>query len=247
MIKQLLLIVSLTLLSIEANAQTKDAYQSDSIALSQWQAGQKIRKKSVERFGIDHCFCAERISKAVFRRMQGHSYKANCSIAVDELRYLRVLHYTKDGSIQMGELVCNQAIASDLLEIFRELFKAHYPIERIVLIDNYDADDARSMADNNTSCFNFRSVAGTTRLSNHSRGLAIDINPRYNPCVKRRKDGTTKVEPSNGRAYTDRSKTFDYKISHADLCYRLFIQHGFKWGGNWKSKKDYQHFEKSFR
>ena len=34
------------------------------------------------------------------------------------------------------------------------------------------------------------------------------------------------------------------KIDENDLCYKLFIEHGFTWGGNWNSSKDYQHFQK---
>ena len=76
------------------------------------------------------------------------------------------------------------------------------------------------------------------------RGLAIDVNPLYNPCVRRKKDGTLLIQPATGKPYVDRSKKFKYKITKRDLCYRLFVQHGFKWGGNWQTVKDYQHFEK---
>ena len=84
---------------------------------------------------------------------------------------------------------------------------------------------------------------GSKRLSKHAQGIAIDINPLYNPCVTRKKDGTLIVEPSTGKPYINRNAKFPYKIKRGDLCYRLFIQHGFRWGGDWKSKKDYQHFE----
>ena len=33
-------------------------------------------------------------------------------------------------------------------------------------------------------------------------------------------------------------------IDRNDLCYRLFVKHGFTWGGSWRSLKDYQHFER---
>ena len=112
------------------------------------------------------------------------------------------------------------------------------------LIDDYDGDDERSMQANNTSCFNFRAIAGSTKLSKHSKGLAIDINPLYNPCVKQRKDGRTLVQPSTGRKYANRNKRWPYMIVKDDLCYRLFIEHGFKWGGSWRTTKDYQHFER---
>ena len=157
---------------------------------------------------------------------------------------LRVRHMGFDGKEHEGIIVCNKSISRDLSEIFSELFKAKYPIERIRPISEYDDDDERSMQANNTSCYSYRPIEGSTKLSNHARGLAIDINPLYNPCVRRKRDGTLIVQPATGKPYVDRSKKFKYKITQNDLCYRLFVAHGFKWGGKWKSLKDYQHFEK---
>ena len=157
---------------------------------------------------------------------------------------LRVQHVDFQGRTQEGIIVCNKAISADLREIFAELYRARYPIERIRPISDYGDDDERSMQANNTSCYCYRPIAGSRKLSNHARGMAIDINPLYNPCVRRRKDGTLLVQPQTGRPYADRSRSFRYKITSRDLCYRLFIQHGFRWGGSWRSLKDYQHFEK---
>ena len=139
--------------------------------------------------------------------------------------------------------ICNRLIASKLLSIFRELYKAHYPIQRIRLADDYDADDERQMRANNSSCFCYRTVSGTQKLSYHARGLAIDINPLYNPYIRDYKRGRQIVEPATGKPYADRSKSYRYKIEKGDLCYRLFLKHGFSWGGSWRTKKDYQHFE----
>lgn len=164
-------------------------------------------------------------------------------ISYEDLAYVHVLHYDFEGQIQEGELICNQTIAQDLTEIFKELYDNQYPIEKIRLIDAYDADDDASMEDNNTSCFNYRVVEGKTTLSNHSYGLAIDVNPFYNPYV-RTKDGNTLVSPEDAVPYADRSADFPYKIDENDLCCQLFAEHGFTWGGNWNSVKDYQHFEK---
>jgi hypothetical protein len=191
----------------------------------------------------DARFTSSPIDSVVFARMKGKSYKDDCTIPLSDLRYLRVLHYDLDGNVCRGELVCNKAISNDLLEIFEALYNARYPIERMVLIDEYDADDERSMTDNNSSCFNFRTVAGTTTLSAHSRGMAIDINPLFNPYVKQSR-GKTIVSPAAAGPYVNRAKSFHYKIDRQDLCYRLFIAHGFRWGGAWRSSKDYQHFEK---
>ena len=189
-------------------------------------------------------FSVDTISDTVFQRMQGKSYKANCTMPRSELRYLRLSHYDAEGHEHIGELVCNKKIANDLKEIFQELYRHKYPIGRMQLIDDYDADDELSMRANNTSCFNFRPIAGSAKLSKHSQGLAIDINPLYNPCVKRRKDGSQLIQPTTASQYTNRDTKFPYSIDREDLCYRLFVEHGFIWGGSWRTLKDYQHFEK---
>ena len=180
------------------------------------------------------------------RRITGKSYPDTgepLQISYDDLAYVHVLYYDFDAQVQEGELICNQAIAQDLTEIFGGLYDNQYPIGKICLVDEYDADDEASMADNNTSCFNYRPVPGKTKLSNHSYGRAIDINPLYNPYI-RTKNGETLISPDNAVPYADRSADFPHKIDKNDLCYKLFVQHGFSWGGAWNSSKDYQHFEK---
>ena len=53
------------------------------------------------------------------------------------------------------------------------------------LVDDFGADDAASMAGDNTSAFNCRSVAGTRVWSEHAYGRAIDVNPVENLYVSR--------------------------------------------------------------
>ena len=209
-----------------------------------WQAGKTMEREAIEKAGIAKYFTQHTIDDNLFKRIYGKSYKKNCSVPRPELRYLHLLHYTLDGKIKTGEMICHKDIAADLISIFRKLFDAKYPIERMQLIDDYNADDITSMQQNNTACFNFRVVAGSKKLSNHSRGKAVDLNPLYNPYVKTMGNGTKRVSPTEGKQYTDRTKKFPYKIDRNDLAYRLFTQHGFKWGGNYRSLKDYQHFEK---
>ena len=147
-----------------------------------------------------------------------------------------------DGKTHTGELIVSRLIADDVLDIFKQLYEAGYEIEKIRLIDEYDADDEKSMSDNNSSAFNFRYISYSTKLSKHALGLAVDINTLYNPYVKY-VDGRRNVEPANAEKYTDRSIEFPYKIDHDDLCYKVFAEHGFEWGGDWEHAKDYQHFE----
>ena len=188
-------------------------------------------------------FTSEEIPDEVFARMAGKSYKEDCTVPREDLRYLRISCVGADGSAYIGEMVAAADLAEDLLDIFRQLYEAGYPIERMQLIDDYDASDQASMEANNTTCFNFRQIAGSTKLSNHSLGRAVDINPLYNPYVKKTANGTI-YDPPVAEAYADRDKDFPYKIDHDDLCYQLFTAHGFTWGGDWNRVKDYQHFEK---
>lgn len=190
-------------------------------------------------------FYISEIPDDIFAKMQGKSYKEDCTVPRDDLRYVHVLHMGFDGEMKAGELVVSRKIADDVLEIFEELYKADYPIEKVRLVDEYDADDEASMSDNNSSAFNFRFISHTTRISKHGLGMAVDINTRYNPYVKT-VNGKLSIEPANGADYVDRSKDFPYKIDHEDLCYKLFTEHGFTWGGDWTHSKDYQHFERDY-
>ncbi len=224
------------------NLQSTSNKSTDKLIL--WKAGTKVTLTEIEKYGIEKCFVATKIDDTIRHRIQGKSYKNDCTIPLTDLRYLKVLHYTRDGEILLGEMICHKDISADLIDIFRRLYTARYPIARMVLIDEYGADDERSMTANNTTCFNYRTVANSRTLSNHSKGRAVDINPLHNPHVKRLRNGTIRTSPVAGKPYADRTRTFDYKIDTQDLCYKEFIKHGFRWGGHWKHSKDYQHFEK---
>lgn len=199
-----------------------------------------------DRVTYQENFYYEPLSEELRLYITGISFPAESSveIAYDDLNYVHVMHYNFDGEVTEGELICNKAIAKDLVEIFYELYKAEYQIDKICLIDEYNGDDNLSMEDNNTSCFNYRVVDGSEKLSKHAYGLAIDINPFYNPYVRYNDDKSLHIDPKGSEVYADRSVSFPYKIDADDLCYKLFREHGFTWGGDWNSLKDYQHFQK---
>ncbi len=194
-------------------------------------------------WGGNKDFTVSAIPDDVFARMQGKSYKKGCTVPRSELRLLRCLIKDRQGVTHHGEMIVNKRIAWKVIVILKKLYEAGYPIERMELIDNYNADDETSMRHNNSSAFNFRFISHTHKVSKHGLGLAVDINTLYNPYHKRLKNGTEVVEPATGRPYLDRSRNFPYKITKGDLCYRLFKAAGFRWGGDWKTMKDYQHFE----
>lgn len=185
------------------------------------------------------------INAALKERITGMSFPENaddCPVTVDELRYLRILHVDFAGQEHVGELIVHASLADEVLEIFSALYDARYALTSVRLVDDFGepGDDTRSMAADNTSSFCCRRVTGSKNYSLHSYGAAIDINPMRNPYI--RKDGS--VSPANGEAYADRSKDFAGKIDKDDLCYRLFTERGWSWGGEFKTEKDYQHFSK---
>lgn len=190
-------------------------------------------------------FYYTKLDGALKKRITGMSFpkdEENAQISYDELRYIRLSFYDFNGRAHTdGELIVNAKLAKEVTQIFYELFQAKYPFTSIRLVDDFGepGDDNLSMAANNTSAFNYRYVTGTKTLSLHSFGEAIDINPLLNPYIT---DG--RVSPANGAKYADRSLGLPGMISRSDLCYKLFTQNGWKWGGDSAQDKDYQHFSK---
>ena len=213
-------------------------------ALRKVPAGSVIEVKELGDNLMDNCFYNEEIKGDIKKRIIGNSYKKDCTVPFEDLRYVRVLYYGFDKETHIGELIVNKEIASDIVVIFTELYESKYPIERMVLVDEYNADDNASMAANNTSSFNYRSVPGSTHLSRHALGLAIDINPLYNPYIQYT-DKRTIILPEEGSKYADRTLDCPYYINEDDLCYKAFTKRGFTWGGFWETEPDFQHFQKS--
>ena len=145
-------------------------------------------------------FSVTTIDDTSFARMKGKTYKDNCTVPLSELRHVKVLYKNKEQQTLKGEIICNKHIADDVAEIFYELYKANYPIEKIRLMDDYNADDETAMRDNNTSSFNFRFISHSTKVSKHGLGLAVDLNTLYNPFVLTI-DGKLHVEPATALKY----------------------------------------------
>jgi D-alanyl-D-alanine carboxypeptidase len=171
----------------------------------------------------------------------GSSWRAGMGCpGPDQLRAVNVSHWGYDGAVHIGRLIVDAGHAQRMVAVFRDIYAARFPIQRMVPIDQYGGDDQASMRANNTSGFNCRYVSGTTTLSQHGLGRAVDVNPLVNPYVK----GST-VDPPEGAPYADRSRNDPGMIHAGDAVVRAFAAQGWKWGGYWSSGKDYQHFSAS--
>ena len=172
----------------------------------------------------------------------GSSHRPGCPVAVGDLRLVQVTYLGFDGRPHQGELVVHRTHAPRLVEVFRQLYDARFPVQQMVTVEKYGSDDDRSMAANNPSAYNCRTVTGGTAFSEHAYGAALDINPVQNPYVR----GTT-VLPEAGRAYLDRSDVRPGMVVAGDVVVRAFAAAGWGWGGDFSSFKDYQHFSASGR
>jgi len=179
------------------------------------------------------------ITEEIEARISGKSYVKNNDIDIKDLSYLTISYYDFDGNRKNGEMIVNKSVADEVLEIFKKLYENKYMIEKMELIDNYNASDYDSIEANNTSAFCYRNIDSTNELSKHALGLAIDINPLQNPYVV---NGVTTHDVSN--RYLDREIHKKGMILDDDVCVKAFKEKGWQWGGDWSNVKDYQHFEK---
>jgi len=163
----------------------------------------------------------------------------NGSKAPDEVKnaivLLDVMYYSDDGKLHQGQLLVHKDVVGDVSDIFAMMLERQFVVHKVIPIHVYDWSDDKSMEDNNTSAFNYRFIAGTNRLSNHSFGRAVDINPKWNPVVH--KNG--RLSPANGRYDVKAEGTF-YE-NHPIV--KEFKKRGWRWGGNFTKYADNHHFD----
>jgi len=147
-----------------------------------------------------------------------------------------VLYYSFDGKKHQGQIIVNRELEDDVYDIFNYIEEILFPIGKVVPIAAYQWDDHSSMADNNSSSFNFRVIEGTTKLSMHSLGKAVDINPVQNPVIY--PNGVT--APEGAKYLREERGTF----TADNPVVQEFLRRGWHWGGNFDQPKDYHHFEK---
>jgi hypothetical protein len=170
----------------------------------------------------------------------GASWRPGCPVGAEMLRRVELDYVGFDGQTHRGELIVHQDLVEDVIAIFEQLRDLRYPIAKMQSPDHYPgAEDELSMEDNNTSAFNCRPLPGSNEPSLHAYGRAIDVNPLLNPFI----DSSGHIEPSTAGPYLDRNRTDPGILHDGDPVVRVFTDHGWRWGGDWRTPKDYQHFE----
>jgi len=211
-------------------------------------AGTVLAEEEVDLSQKSNYFLAYEISDDVYGVINGKSFQEGTEVTLADIRYIKVLHYNFEHKLQVGELIVATALQEDFINIFMELLDAEYEIQTMYLADNYwtgdpTSTDSASIDENNTSAFLYRPATGSSKLSKHAYGRAIDINPQQNPYVSY-KSGSPVWSHENANDYIDRTTGLPHVLTHDDVCYQIFKKYGFTWGGDWNTIKDYQHFEK---
>ena len=180
------------------------------------------------------------IPESIKQQMRKTIWYPGCPVTLSQLAYLQLSFWGVDGQSHTGVLIVNRKLAIDVMTIFYALYQSHFPIARMQPMYSFHGNDLASMAANNTTGFQCRSIVDSKNFSEHAYGYAIDINPLVNPYINGKL-----VEPSQGQNYVTRNKVQPGMISHNSIVYQIFHSHGWQWGGDWQTLKDYQHFEKT--
>lgn len=205
----------------------------------------------VQLFSNSYTFSISNINADIRQRMiDGNSWKKNCPVGFKDLRYLKIAYIDFSGKSKMGEIIVHKDVAEDVTQIFEMLYIEKYPIRKMHLVSDYAGNDYQSIEADNTSAFNCRPVTGNkNKWSNHAYGKAIDINPIENPYVSRKGTSSHKKSapflPSKRVHKNDESAVYRAVLIKEDKVVKVFKNFGWRWGGDWRYVKDYQHFDKN--
>ncbi len=168
------------------------------------------------------------------------SWSPECPVAAEDLAYLTMSHYGFDGRLHTGEMIVNAAVAANIVEVFRALHAARFPIEEMRVIRAAEIDAPPTGDGNVTTSFVCRPAVGATNWSQHAYGLAIDVNPFHNPYLK-----GERVLPELAEAYLDRDRVRPGMVLPGDAVTEAFAAIGWHWGGEWRTLVDWMHFSQN--
>jgi hypothetical protein len=167
----------------------------------------------------------------------GASWHAGCPVGPENLRRVTVTFVGFDGASHTGAVVVHADVANDVVEVFRQLHAARFPIRKMKpIFTQAEYEDFETLDDNSSgfSCRNAVDAGAAPHWSNHAFGLAIDVNPIENPYLN-----GGRVLPSAGAAYTDRGNVRPGMAVEGSVIVQAFRSVGWDWGASFR---DYQHF-----
>lgn len=165
------------------------------------------------------------------------TWTPECPVGREDLRHLVVSFWGFDDRAHTGEIIVHADWAEEVVEIFRQLHDARYPIEEMRIVAAAELDASPTGDGNNTTGFVCRPIRGSTRWSQHAHGLAIDVNPFANPYRR-----GERILPELAGAYLDRAHVRPGMLAEGSVAVQAFDAIGWGWGGRWTTLVDWMHF-----
>ena len=154
---------------------------------------------------------------------------------LDQLELINVRYYSTDGKVHQGQILTNKKMVDKIKTIFQFILTNKFPVAHAIPVVKYNWNDDRSMQDNNTYSFCYRDIS----FSKHAHGMAIDINPYFNPVRWKARHENRQNKPVGAHYDPQIPGTF-YKNNPV---VRRFKNLGFRWGHTFTAKYDDHHFE----
>jgi D-alanyl-D-alanine carboxypeptidase len=168
------------------------------------------------------------------------TWRSKCPVTLSQLAYITMTFWGLDHEPHTGEMIVNSAVAAEVVRAFKKLYEARFPIEEMRVTTLKEQRAAPTGDTDDTSSFECRPVTLGSSWSQHSFGLAVDINPFQNPYVR-----GDLVAPELARAYRNREWVRPGMIVPGDVVTQAFAGLGWGWGGDWISLKDWMHFSQN--
>ena len=71
------------------------------------------------------------IPEELQKMMIGKTWRKDCPVSITDLSYIKISYWGFDNQVHQGEMIVHQKVAGEVVDIFRQLFKAHFPIQQI--------------------------------------------------------------------------------------------------------------------
>ena len=165
--------------------------------------------------------------------------RKKCPVPPADLRKIWVSYIDFQGRYHDGSIIMHKSLVTRTQRSFAALFRWRYRIMAMSpMAVNMPGQTDMSIVTSGYAC---RPVAGTKTWSEHAYGRAIDLNPLQNPMVRGKL-----IDPPAGVMWLRRDR---HRIGmvHAEGGVRALTANGFRWGGRWRTLKDYMHFSTTNR
>lgn len=163
-------------LNKKADEAEKERKQELMDNLSRWNIGSATDQESVNKFGYDNCFKVVELTPEFWAGKDAPAVSSSSSAAnLCMVRFLTTNSLLRDNKqIGISAVICNKAIANDLLFVFRKLYEAHYDILHATTAAGYCRENLMNL--NCTYSYFFDENKPDDASTQELQGLCVVVN-----------------------------------------------------------------------